>query len=118
MFELNTARSTLSIHAITSSLLSQLKKDTFQKQLELLFTSNALNNNILDHCTNNELLKLYILNTLIFIFAWWGYEIYNSPNSPLCKLNKFTDYKEKQKVIKIFILTIIFIFFRNVENAI
>ena len=114
MFELNTARSTLSIHAITSSLIDQLKKDTFQKQIEILLTSNVLNNNTY----NSEILKLYILNTLIFILAWWGYEIYNSPKSALCKLNKFTDYKEKQKIIKIFIVTIIFIFFRNIENAI
>ena len=76
MFELNTVRSTISLHAITSSVLNQLKKDTFQKQIELMFNSNIINSNILNNCisisSNNELLKVYIFNTLIFILAWWG----------------------------------------------
>ena len=122
MFELNTVRSTISLHAITSSVLNQLKKDTFQKQIELMFNSNIINSNILNNCisisSNNELLKVYIFNTLIFILAWWGYERYRSKKSVLYKLNNFIYYKEKKRAIKMIILIFIFIFCRNVENAI
>jgi hypothetical protein len=122
MFELNTVRSTISLHAITSSVLNQLKKDTFQRQIEIIFNSNIFNSNILNNGLSipcdNEILKVYILNTLIFVLAWWGYERYASRKSVLYKLNNFIDFKEKQRIIKMFILVIIFIFCRNVENAI
>ena len=92
MFELNTIRTTLSVHAFMSSLFLQIKKETFQKQLEIIIHSNVLNNGIIINipCIHNKgLVFSYVLNLGIFIIAWYGYEIYNSPNSTLNKLNNF-----------------------------
>jgi hypothetical protein len=121
MFELNTLRTTLSIHAFLSSICLQIKKETFQKQLEIIIHSNILNNGIIIHipCFNDRgLIFSYVLNIGIFLIALYGYEIYNSPKSTLNKLNNFSDYKEMQKQMKIFLLIIVFIFLRDIDNAV
>lgn len=119
MFELNSIKSTLSAHAFKSSILLQIKRESLQRQLEFLMQTNIFNNGIIvPYLNNHNLVYSQLLNLVIFIVAWYGYEKYNGPSSKFFKFNKFKYYKEVQYKIKICILIIAFIFFRNVETAI
>ena len=118
MFELNSIKSTLSLHAFTSSILMQLNRETLQKQLEFLMQTNIFSNGIFKPYTYDEhLLHFQLLNIAILIITWYGCQKYNLPSSKLYKLKKFKYYKEIQNKIKFVILITIFIFFRNIETV-
>lgn len=124
---LSPLRIVLSLHAVASTVLRQLKEESFQKQLDIIaYSSGDLYDKLLKnitppiiHFTKQEILNVSNAFCLcIFILSWIGYDYYNSTNSSVYKLNNLVEFKELQTKIRIVVFVLTFIFLRNIENAI
>lgn len=125
---LSPLRNILSLHAIASTVLRQLKEESFQKQLDTFtYSSDTLYDKLVEniappviHFTKREILNISNAFCLcIFILSWIGYDYYyNSTKSSIYKLNNLVEFKELQMSIRIVVFVLSFIFLRNIENAI
>ena len=104
-----------------------MKDEIFQKQLDVLSSPNSFYEKILGIFTttpfvhfslHNIVTKEHIFYVCLFISSWFGYEYYNSPKYSMYKLNELFEYKELKQKIRILLLMLVIIFFRDIENAI
>jgi hypothetical protein len=110
----NSLRSILSIHAFASSALTQLQEELILHQYNTL-VSNHLSFTIdgsLHWMRENS--GLFVTG---FVF-WFGYQTYYSPTAKLFKLQDFLEYTQLKKYFRTVFLIFVFIFIRDVQNAI
>ena len=116
---LQTPRSILNFHAILSSFLEQFVYEVSQNQLEIVSTID-IQNLLKDIGTSHLRLESFAeenatLASLLFA-AWLSHQyVYNTK---LSKLQHIYDYTEMKKTVRTVMLILVFIFLRNVENAI
>jgi hypothetical protein len=124
---LSPLRTMLSLHALSSTVFRQVKDEIFQKQLDILTSPNSFYEKMFGLFTttpfvhfslHNIVTKEHIFYVCLFISSWIGYEYYNSPKYSMYKLNEFFEYKELKQKIRILLLMLVIIFFRDIENAI
>jgi hypothetical protein len=110
----NNLRNILSIHAFASSALTQLQEELILHQYDALvstplsFSIDNSMNWIREHSG-------WFITGLVF---WFGYQTYYSPTAKLFKLQDFLEYTEMKKMFRTILLIFVFIFLRDVQNAI
>lgn len=111
-------RKLLGVHALTSSILNELKKELFQQQLIQLVSSDfivIISSKLetkMSWAENHHVFQYILLAIVIYSFA----EIYSQ--KPLNKLSTIPTFVGMERHIKIIVATVFAVFFRAVENAI
>lgn len=112
-------RKLLGIHALTSSFLTEMKKELFQQQLLQLVSSDSVVMIIsskletkMAWTENHHTFNYICLAIVIYCCA----EIYSS--KPLKKLATISTFVGMERQFKIIVATTFMVFFRAVENAI
>jgi hypothetical protein len=107
----NNLRNILSIHAFASSALSQLQEELILHQYDS-FVSNDLKDCSLNWIGEHS--SLFVTGMVL----WFGYKTYHSPESKLFKLQDFLEYTQLKKNFRTILMIFVFIFLRDVQNAI
>ena len=111
-------RKLLGVHALTSSVLNELKKELFQQQLIQLVSSDfivIISSKLetkISWAEKHHVFQYVLLAIVIYSFA----EIYSQ--KPLNKLSTIPTFVGMERHIKIIVATVFAVFFRVVENAI
>jgi len=108
----NSLRNILSIHAFASSALSQLQEELILHQYDALVSDHF--NFPIDCSWMTEHSGWVVTSTVL----WFGYQTYHSPKSRLMKLEDFLEYTQLKKHFRMIFLVFVFIFLRDVQNAI
>lgn len=119
LLRFQTPRSIIHSHAVLSAFLEQIVTEVSEHQLEAVSTVNV-QSLIRDIETSHVGLGFFAsesaaMVSLIFA-AWYSYQyVYNSK---LSKIQLIGDYPQVKKTVRSAIFIFVFIFLRNVENAI
>ena len=107
----NSLRNILSIHAFTSSALSQLQEELILHQYDAFVSDDLKDCSIV---WMREHSSLFVTGLVL----WVGYKTYHSPESKLMKLQDILEYTQLKKTFRTVFLIFVFIFLRDVQNAI
>lgn len=107
-------RSTLNSHAVMYSLTRTVQYEVLQSQITLLTTSDIENkiHNMNEGVFIEELTPVVCLAYL----TWFSMTYFKEKQ--IKKLDMILDYKKTRTVMKASLFIFVYIFFRNVENAI
>lgn len=116
---LQTPRSIINFHAVLSSLLEQIVYEVSQNQLEIVSTVDIqclLKDIGTSHLGLVSFAEESAAIVSLLFAAWLSYQyVYNAKFS---KLQHIHDYTKMKKTVRTAIFMLVFIFLRNVENAI
>lgn len=118
LFRFQGPRSIINSHAVLSALFEQIVSEVSEHQLEVVSTVNM--QTLLNDIGTVDGIEIFAkesasVASLLFA-AWCSYQyVYNSK---LSKIQNIGEYSQVKKSVRSAMLIFVFIFLRNVENAI
>ena len=106
---LQTLRSIINSHAVLSSLMEQIVYEVSAKQLEIFSTIDVQKDMDTSHLTGESAAIVLLLFSAGMMYVY---------DTKLQKLQSIGDYIQVKKRIRTAMFIFVFIFLRNVENAI
>jgi hypothetical protein len=108
---LRNLRNILGAHAFASTVYKQIQEEIFQHQFDVLvLTDNPMQ--------LENFMKENSVSVLGVCIAIIGYNMYYSPNSSLFKLQELMEYKNLRLTARFVIFVFVFVFLRDIQNAI